>query len=75
MALKRYLVFAFDPAAAAGGWRDYRGDAETKEEAESIAEQQHGRIQIVDTAYEEKVAGAPTHLVYTLYREYEYHQH
>jgi hypothetical protein len=75
MPLKRYLVFAFDPAAASGGWRDYKGDAETKEEAETIAEQQHGRIQIVDTAYEEKVAGATTHLVYTLYREYEYHQH
>ena len=39
MALKRFLVFAFDPAAAAGGWRDFMGDAETKEEAEHIAEQ------------------------------------
>ncbi len=75
MALKRFLVFAFDPAAAAGGWRDFRGDADSKEEAEHIAEQLHGRIQIVDTAYQEKVAGVTTHLVYTLYREYEYHQH
>jgi hypothetical protein len=75
MALKRFLVFAFDPAAAAGGWRDYKGDADSKEEAERIAEQQHGRIQIVDTEYEEKVAGVNAHLVYTLYREYEYHQH
>ncbi len=75
MALKRFLVFAFDPAAAAGGWRDYKGDADTKEEAERIAEQQHGRIQIVDTEFQEKVAGVNAHLVYTLYREYEYHQH
>jgi hypothetical protein len=75
MALKRFLVFAFDPAAAAGGWRDYKGDADTKEEAERIAEQQHGRIQIVDTEFQEKVAGVTAHLVYTLYREYEYHQH
>jgi hypothetical protein len=75
MALKRFLVFAFDPAAAAGGWRDFKGDSDTKEEAEEIAQKQHGRIQIVDTAYQEKVAGTTTHLVYTLYREYEYHQH
>ena len=75
MALKRYLVFAFDPAAAAGGWRDFRGDAETKEEAEAIAQNQHGRIQIVDTSYEQKVAGTTAHLVYTLYRDFEYHQH
>jgi len=25
MALKRFLVFAFDPADAAGGWRDCGG--------------------------------------------------
>ena len=75
MALKRFLVFAFDPAAAAGGGRDFKGDAETKEEAEHLAEQQHGRLQIVDTSYQEKVAGATAHLVYTLYREYEYQQH
>ncbi len=75
MALKRFLIFAFDPAAAAGGWRDFRGDADSKEEAEHIAEGLHGRIQIVDTAYEEKVAGVSSHLVYTLYREFEYHQH
>jgi hypothetical protein len=75
MALKRFIVFAFDPAAAAGGWRDFKGDADTKEEAEHIAEQQHGRIQIVDTSYQEKVAGATANLVYTLYREYEYQQH
>jgi hypothetical protein len=75
MALKRFLVFAFDPAAAAGGWRDFRGEADTKEEAEQLAQQQHGRIQIVDTAYEHQVGGTTAHLVYTLYREYEYHQH
>ena len=49
--------------------------AETAEEAERIAEQQHGRIQIVDTSFEEKVAGTTAHLVYTLYREFEYQQH
>ncbi len=75
MALKRFLVFAFDPAAAAGGWRDFRGDAATKEEAESLAETLHGRIQIVDTAFEETVGGATVHLVYSLYREFEYSQH
>lgn len=75
MALKRFLVFAFDPTAAAGGWRDFQGDADTKEEAEAIAEKQHGRIQIVDTDYEESVAGSKVHLVYSLYREYEYQQH
>ena len=75
MALKRFLVFAFDPADAAGGWRDFRGDADTKEEAERLAEKHHGRIQIVDTGFEEKVGGAPVHLVYTLYREFEYQEH
>ena len=75
MSLRRFLVFAFDPADPAGGWRDFRGDADSKEEAEKLAEKQHGRIQIVDTAFEEKVAGAPVHLVYTLYREFEYQEH
>ena len=75
MALKQFLVFAFDPASPAGGWRDFKGDADTKEEAENIAEQHFGRIQIVDTGFEETVAGAKVHLVYTLYREYEYAQH
>jgi hypothetical protein len=75
MALKRFLVFAFDPAGAAGGWRDYKGDADTKDEAEAIASQQHGQIQIVDTAFEEQLAGSKVHLVYSLYREYEYHEH
>ena len=75
MALKRFLVFAFDPADAAGGWRDFRGDADTKEEAEHLAEKHHGRIQIVDTGFEEKVGGTPVHLVYTLYREFEYQEH
>lgn len=75
MALKRFLVFAFDPTAAAGGWRDFKGDTDTKEEAESIAEKLHGRIQIVDTDFEESVGGSKVHLVYSLYREYEYQQH
>ncbi len=75
MALKRFLVFAFDPAGAAGGWRDFKGDADTKDEAESLASQQHGQIQIVDTAFEEQLAGSKVHLVYSLYREYEYHEH
>jgi hypothetical protein len=74
MALKQFLVFAFDPAAPAGGWRDFKGDAATKAEAEKIAQQHHGRIQIVDTGYQETVGGAPVHLVYTLYREFEYSQ-
>lgn len=75
MALKRFLVFAFDPANAAGGWRDFRGQADTKEEAEKLAERLHGRIQIVDTDFEEQVAGSPVHLVYTLNREFEYQEH
>lgn len=75
MALKQFLVFAFDPASPAGGWRDFKGDADTKEEAEHIAEQHFGRIQIVDTSFEESVAGAKVHLVYTLYREFEYTAH
>jgi hypothetical protein len=75
MALKQFLVFAFDPASPAGGWRDFKGDADTKEQAEAIAEQHFGRIQIVDTSFEETVAGAKAHLVYTLYREYEYATH
>ncbi len=75
MALKQFLVFAFDPAAPAGGWRDFRGDAATKEEAEKIAEQHHGRIQIVDTGYQDKVGGSDVHLVYTLYRDFEYSPH
>jgi hypothetical protein len=75
MALKRFLVFAFDPADAAGGWRDFRGQADTKEEAEKLAEKLYGRIQIVDTEFEEQVAGSPVHLVYTLNREFEYHEH
>jgi len=53
MALKRSLIFAFDPVGAAGGWRDFKGDAETKEEAEKIAEKLYGQIQIVDTSHEE----------------------
>jgi hypothetical protein len=75
MSLKRFLVFAFDPAGPAGGWRDFRGDAGTKEEAEKLAEKHHGRIQIVDTAFEEKVGGAPVHLVYTMHRDFEYQEH
>ncbi len=75
MALKRFLVFAFDPAAPAGGWRDFKGNADSKEEAEKIAAKLHGRIQIVDTDFEEKVAGAPVHLVYTLHREFDYQEH
>jgi hypothetical protein len=75
MALRRFLVFAFDPAGPAGGWRDFRGDADTKEEAERLAEKHHGRIQIVDTSFEEKVGGAPVHLVYTMNREFEYQEH
>ena len=72
MALKRFLIFAFDPAAAAGGWRDFKGDTATREEAEKLAETLHGRIQIVDTAFEDKVGGAAVHLVYSLYRDFEY---
>jgi len=75
MALKRFLVFAFDPAGPAGGWRDFRGDADTKEQAEHIAEKHHGRIQIVDTSFEEKLGGAPVHLVYTMHRDFEYQEH
>jgi hypothetical protein len=75
MALKQFLVFAFDPAAPSGGWRDFKGDAATKAEAEKLAEQQHGRIQIVDTGFEGKVGDSPVHLVYTLYREFEYETH
>jgi hypothetical protein len=75
MALKQFLVFAFDPAAPAGGWRDFRGDADSKAEAEKIAEKQHGRIQIVDTGYEDKVGSSPVHLVYSLYRDFEYSSH
>lgn len=71
MALKQFLVFAFDPTMAAGGWRDFKGDADTKEEAEQLAEKLHGQIQIVDTGFEEIVGGAKVHLVYSLYREYE----
>jgi hypothetical protein len=75
MALKRFLVFAFDPAAAAGGWRDFKGHADSKEEAEKIAEKQHGQIQIVDTSFEQEVAGSKVHLVYSLYRDFEYQEH
>lgn len=75
MALKQFLVFAFDPGSAAGGWRDFKGDADTKEEAEKIAEKLHGQIQIVDTSFEEVVGGSKVHLVYSLYREYEYQEH
>jgi hypothetical protein len=75
MSLKRFLVFAFDPTAAAGGWRDFVADADSKEAAEAIAEKLYGRIQIVDTDYQESVAGSKVHLVYSLYREYEYAQH
>lgn len=74
MALKRFLVFAFDPAGAAGGWRDFKGDADTKEEAENIAERLHGQIQIVDTSFEEQLGGSKVHLVYSLYRQFEYHE-
>jgi hypothetical protein len=74
MALKRFLVFAFDPTAAAGGWRDFVADTDTKEAAEGIAEKLHGRIQIVDTDFQESVAGSKVHLVYSLYRDYEYAQ-
>jgi len=35
----------------------------------------HGQIQIVDTGFEEQVGGVKMHLVYSLYREYEYHEH
>ena len=75
MPLKRFLVFAFDPSSAAGGWRDYKGDADSKDEAERLAEKLHGQIQIVDTAFEEQLGGSKVHLVYSLYREYEYHEH
>jgi hypothetical protein len=75
MALKRYLVFAFDPGSAAGGWRDFKVDADTKEEAEEIAQRLYGQIQIVDTSFEEQVGKAKVHLVYSLYREYEYQEH
>lgn len=75
MALKRFLIFAFDPAGAAGGWRDFKGDADTREEAEQTAEKLHGRIQIVDTAFDDKVGGASVHLVYSLYRDFEYEPH
>lgn len=75
MAIKRFLVFAFDPAAAAGGWRDFKGQADSKEEAEKIAEKQFGQIQIVDTGFEQEVAGSKVHLVYSLYREFEYQEH
>ncbi len=75
MALKRFLIFAFDPAGAAGGWRDFKGDSDTKEEAEKMAETLHGQIQIVDTSYEEKLGGSKVHLVYSLYRQFEYHDH
>ncbi len=72
MALKRFLVFAFDPAAAAGGWRDFKGDAGSKEEAERLAERQYGQVQIVDTDFEQELGGSKVHLVYSMYREYEY---
>ncbi len=75
MALQRFLVFAFDPGNAAGGWRDFKGDAPSKEEAEKLAEKLYGQIQIVDTSHDEKVAGTRVNLVYSLYREYEYHEH
>jgi hypothetical protein len=75
MALKRFLIFSFDPVGAAGGWRDFKGDAETKEEAEKVAEKLHGQIQIVDTGHEETLGGSRVHLVYSLYREFEYHEH
>ncbi|MFB3814024.1 MAG: hypothetical protein ACE14L_07915 [Terriglobales bacterium] len=74
MALKRFLVFAFDPAAAAGGWRDFKGDTDTKEEADKLAEKLYGQVQIVDTAFEEEIAGSKVHLVYSMYREYEYQE-
>jgi len=41
----------------------------------AFAEKLHGRIQIVDTDFEESVGGSKVHLVYSLYREYEYQQH
>ncbi len=75
MALKRFLVFAFDPASPAGGWRDFVNHADTKEEAETMAQHLHGRIQIIDTEFEEEVAGSRVHLVYSLYRDYEYQEH
>lgn len=75
MALKRFLVFAFDPVSAAGGWRDFKVDVDTKEEAEQIAERLYGQIQIVDTAFEEHLGTSKVHLVYSLYREYEYQEH
>ena len=75
MALKRFLVFSFDPTAPSGGFRDFKGDASTKEEAEQLAEKLHGQIQIVDSEFEEEVAGSKVHLVYSLYREYEYQEY
>jgi hypothetical protein len=75
MALKRYLIFSFDPGNAAGGWRDFKGEAETKEDAEKIAEKLHGQIQIVDTSHEATVGGSRVNLVYSLYREFEYSEH
>ncbi len=75
MALKRYVVFAFDPSHAAGGWRDFRGDFSTREDAERLAEKLHGQIQIVDTEFNEEVAGSKMHLVYSLYREYEHQEY
>jgi hypothetical protein len=74
MALKRFLVFAFDPGDAAGGWRDFKNDADTLEEAEAIAANLHGQVQIVDASFEQKVAGANVHLVYSMFREYEYQE-
>jgi hypothetical protein len=71
MALKRFLVFAFDPSSAGGGWRDFRGESDTRQEAESIAEKLRGQIQIVDTEFDGQVGGARMHLVYSLYRDYE----
>jgi calcineurin-like phosphoesterase family protein len=75
MGLKRFLIFAFDPAGAAGGWRDFKGDADTREDAERIAERLHGQIQIVDTSHDENLGGSKVHLVYSLYRPFEYHDH
>ncbi len=75
MALKRFLVFAFDPSTPAGGWRDFKGDADSREEAERIAARQFGQIQIVDGDFEQEVAGAKVHLVYSMYRDFEYQEH
>jgi hypothetical protein len=75
MGLKRFPIFAFGPAGAAGGWRDLKAMPIPGENAERITERLRGQIQVVDTSHEENLGGSKGYLVYSLYRPFEFHDH